>query len=188
MSRKLIVYDNIFNEPGLEVVKQLIRKNKLRDLMEYPFAKKGSLLIDSTIQQLFASLLGAQVVLLNGGGALQQVNIDSKRAFAYSTTDWFAVISIDDTYSDNESLTLLADKENSNKLFVDEMTRELNRRYGSIALVDRDINEGFTKGACIPFKRNQLLLIEANLWHSIELKGNSNLISFYIKKDVYVQG
>ena len=188
MSRKLIIYDNIFNESGLEAVKQLIRKNEPRDLMEYPFAKKGSILIDNTIQQLFASLLGAPVVILNGGGAVQQVNIGSNRAFAYSTADWFAIISIDDIYSDNESLTLLADKENSNRLFVDEMTRELNGRYASIALVDRDINEGFTKGACIPFKKNQLLLIEANLWHSIELKDNSNLMSFYIKRDDYVQG
>jgi len=179
MSRKLIIYDDFFNEYGLSAIND-ISKELFNSISPNVYAKNGYPLIDQTMQQLFESLLGQPVFFYENSGVLVETNVKNDSVHAWSS-DWFAVLPLNKSYLEDECLKLLT-KNNQSKYEFSKMEKNINKTYTCAQIVTSNSVEDFEESITIPFKNNRLILIEGNLWHSVNFKDNGRAVIFFIGK------
>lgn len=183
MSRKLIVYDNFFNDDGLHHVRNMLERENPTGTA--PGSKDpGYVFYDPVIQQLFESLLATPIDICDNSNILCKTNIKESNIRVWDT-EWFAVALLDDEYSDNECLKLLVDENNNSRYVFDDIEKSINSKYSYAAHTTISNIENFKEDVVVPFKNNRLILIEADLFHSMNFKNDSLVCMFLLKRRKY---
>ncbi len=136
---------------------------------------------DTTIGQLFESLLGTPVDLNKNINMLLETSIKDDKVYAWDT-DWMAIALLDEEYMSSECMKLYIDKDGKDSIYISELTRNINNQYPGSQVTTKNSADGFLEDIVIPFKKNRLILIEANLWHSVNFKDKSKIIHFLIRR------